>query len=60
MISVVRDRYTEIPFMDDSVQKSFCGERLPAKRDPDFACTNNLHVNVPEYGTTIEYTRTLM
>ena len=35
-ISVVRDRLffmTEIPCMDDSVQKSLCGERLPAKHD---------------------------
>ena len=44
-ISVVRDHLlfmTEIPCTDHSVQKSLCGERLPAERDqrlPDFART---------------------
>ena len=48
MISVVRDRLlfmTEIPYMDDTVQKSLCGEQLlaePDQRLPDFAHTGGL------------------
>ena len=48
---MVKDRLvfmTEIPCTDDFVQKSLCGERLPVQRD------------VPEYGTTVEYTCTLL
>ena len=48
MISVLKDRLvfvTKIPCTDDFVQKSLCGEQLPAQRYqglPDFA-----HSTVP-------------
>ena len=43
---------TKIPCTDDFVQKSLCGERLPAERDQQ----RHLNVYVPEYGNTVEST----
>ena len=71
MISVVRDHLlfmTKIPCTDHSVQKSLCGKHLhvPAECDQHGSdcqilhTQSHLHVNVPEYVTTVEYTCTLL
>ena len=65
-ISVVKDCLvfmTEISCTDNFVQKSICGGRLPAQhaqRLPDLQEESLLHVHVLEYGTTVEYTCTLL
>ena len=58
MITVLKGQLlfmTEIPGTNYSAQKSLRGECLPAERHHQ-----NLQVTVREYGSTVEYKRTLL